>query len=81
MKLEGYDSAHNPTSPHPEDFCCLAALQFTVWKNGMNHRESQGPQSPLLPKRMTASGVPVVAQWLTNPTRNHEVAGWVPALA
>ena len=28
-----------------------------------------------------ASGVPVVAQWLTNPTRNHEVAGSVPALA
>ena len=26
-------------------------------------------------------GVPVVAQWLTNPTRNHEVAGFVPALA
>ena len=25
-------------------------------------------------------GVPVVAQWLTNPTRNHEVAGSVPAL-
>ena len=24
--------------------------------------------------------VPVVAQWLTNPTRNHEVAGSVPAL-
>ena len=24
-------------------------------------------------------GVPVVAQWLTNPTRNHEVAGSVPA--
>ena len=27
------------------------------------------------------TGVPVVAQWLTNPTRNHEVAGSVPALA
>ena len=27
------------------------------------------------------NGVPVVAQWLTNPTRNHEVAGLVPALA
>jgi len=27
------------------------------------------------------SGVPVVAQWLTNPTRNHEVAGRVPGLA
>ena len=26
-------------------------------------------------------GVPVVAQWLTNLTRNHEVSGSVPALA
>ena len=26
-------------------------------------------------------GVPVVVQWLTNPTRNHEVAGSVPGLA
>ena len=25
-------------------------------------------------------GVPVVVRWLTNPTRNHEVAGSVPAL-
>ena len=25
----------------------------------------------------THFGVPVVAQWLTNPTRNHEVAGSV----
>ena len=29
----------------------------------------------------TLLGVPVVAQWLTNPTRNHEVAGSVPGLA
>ena len=29
----------------------------------------------------TSSGVPVMAQWLTNPTGNHEVAGSVPALA
>ena len=27
------------------------------------------------------SGVPIMAQWLTNPTRNREVAGSVPALA
>jgi len=27
------------------------------------------------------AGVPVVAQWLTNLTRNHKVAGSVPALA
>jgi len=26
-------------------------------------------------------GVPVVAQWLANPARNHEVAGSVPGLA
>ena len=25
--------------------------------------------------------VPVMAQWLTNPTRNHEVAGSIPGLA
>ena len=26
-------------------------------------------------------GVPIMAQWLTNPTRNHEVAGSIPGLA
>jgi len=26
-------------------------------------------------------GVPVVAQWLTNPTKNHEVGGSIPGLA
>ena len=26
-------------------------------------------------------GVPIMAQWLTNPTRNQEVAGSMPALA
>ena len=26
-------------------------------------------------------GVPVVAQWLTNPTRSHEVTGSIPSLA
>ena len=31
--------------------------------------------------RIHALGVPVVAQWLTNPTRNHEVAGLIPDLA
>ena len=28
-----------------------------------------------------SKGVPVVAEWLTNPTRNHEVAGSIPGLA
>ena len=26
-------------------------------------------------------GVPVMAQWLTNPNRNHEVVGSIPGLA
>ena len=30
---------------------------------------------------MCTGGVPVVAQWLTNPTRNHEVAGSSTGLA
>ena len=29
----------------------------------------------------TARGVPFVAQWLTSPTRNHEVVGSIPGLA
>ena len=29
---------------------------------------------------MGEGGVPVVAQWLRNPTRNHEVASSIPAL-
>ena len=32
-------------------------------------------------KNLPHCGVPVVVQWLTNPTRKHEVAGSVPALA
>ena len=34
-----------------------------------------------VPGKNLPDGVPIAAQWLTNPTRNHEVAGSVPALA
>ena len=34
-----------------------------------------------LNQKETDLGVPVVAQWLTNPTENHEVAGSIPGLA
>ena len=30
--------------------------------------------------KVPSSGVPVVAQWLTNPTSNHEVEGSIPGL-
>ena len=44
---------------------------------------SQKPLSQTLNStlKINMGGVPVVAQWLTNPTRNHEVAGSIPALA
>ena len=32
-------------------------------------------------KKKLFKGVPVVAQWLSNPTRNHEVWGSIPGLA
>ena len=30
--------------------------------------------------KMVSLGVPVVAQWLTNPIRSHEVVGSIPGL-
>ena len=55
-------------------------------KGGEKHQTSTGPLSrltvtPLANVLKGILGVPVVAQWLTNPTRNHEVAGLIPALA
>ena len=32
-------------------------------------------------KTSYSQGVPIVAQWLTNPTRDHEVTGLIPGLA
>ena len=40
----------------------------------------RGPVSVIWQK-LGVFGVPVVAQWLTNPIRNHEVAGSIPDLA
>ena len=34
-----------------------------------------------LSSEIAVLGVPVMAQWLTNPTRNHEVVGSIPGLA
>ena len=44
----------------------------------VNYVQAKVIQSQL---KATTAGVPVVAQWLTNPTKNHEVEGLVPGLA
>ena len=53
-------------------------------KSALSYKSS----SPVYPEyaiiRVTikkVQGVPIVAQWLTNPTRNHEVVGSIPAPA
>ena len=49
------------------------------------HRQSLMPQRKILKKKIFIKkkirGVPVMAQWLTNPTRNHEDVGSIPGLA
>ena len=47
----------------------------------INHNEDMQLQEPRRNERKAEAGVPVVTQWLTNWTRNHEVAGSAPALA
>ena len=39
-----------------------------------------GIRKYILKRSIVNLGVPVVALWLTNPTRNHEVAGSIPGL-
>ena len=48
------------------------------WLKNLNVRHHQTPGKE---HRRNILGVPVVAQWLANQTRNHGVVGSVPALA
>ena len=45
------------------------------WQEPRDPRESESLDFKL------GFGVPVLAQWFTNPTRNHEVEGSIPGLA
>ena len=51
---------------------------FPIWERVL---ASLGLQDVLRVMWKNISGVPVVAQWLTNPTRSHQVAGLIPGLA
>ena len=50
---------------------CETHREFPLWYSEMNWTSIH---------ENVGSGVPTVAQWLTNPTRNHEVAGLIPGL-
>ena len=44
-------------------------------------KQTKNTKKPLLVNIFkNSTGVPVVAPWLTNPTRNHEVVGSIPGL-
>ena len=51
-----------------------AAVQASVEAQMSSWAWRGGLKDPVL-------GVPVAAQWLTNPTMNHEVLGSIPGLA
>ena len=65
----------------------IAPIQPLVWDVGQRWSCREGSRNRtwhIFDTYLTlikAFGAPVVAQWLRNPTRNHEVAGSVPALA
>ena len=61
------------------DCSCCAAREFHTVADLM--RRWCCTQSPFSPIKMENVGVPVVAQWLTNLSRNREVEGWIPGLA
>ena len=61
----------------------VSSTSTTSAGNGSPDLFFHGPPCNVLKiiRKTVGMGVPIVAQWLMNPTRNHEVAGLVPALA
>ena len=62
----------------------VSLLNFNIVMKSLNLQDHQAKTHNYgkgLAYLKNRAGVPVLAQWLTNPTRNHEVVGLVPALA
>ena len=62
---------------HPQVSSLLSHVSY--YRNA-NQNDNEVPVRNAIIKK-SINGVPVGAQWLTNPTRNHEVAGSIPGLA
>ena len=76
---EARDQTHNLVVPSQIHFCCTAmgtcySLYYKVYSD-------INVQICMLTLLETIQGVPIVAQWLTNLTRSHEVASLFPGLA
>ena len=70
------------------DFSSEALWARREWHDIFKVLEGKNPLPRMLyPERLSfrierkIHGVPVVVQWLMNPTRNHEVVGSIPGLA
>ena len=59
----------------------LMAQSLNYLLLGPSQKNVQTPAAYPVLLRIAGPGVTVVAPWLTNPTRDHEVSGSVPALA
>ena len=59
----------------------LVKTDYKISVTQQLHCENELNRFSLTCVQKSVIGVPVVARWLTNPTRNHEVAGSVSALA
>ena len=59
-----------------------AVVQITAW-SGFHPWpwNFHGPPAFIKKNKNKIMGVPIMAQWLTNLTRNHVVAGSIPGLA
>ena len=58
-----------------------ALIRTLAWEPPYAERAAQEMAKRQKHTNKTKQGVPIVVQWLRNPTRNHEVAGSIPGLA
>ena len=74
--MRSYDNFCVLGSPSHKEMPGILSVGVTCLR--VSKREGGGIYDLL---KILSPGVPVVAQWFTNPTRNHEVVGLIPGLA
>ena len=58
--------------------CFIVTINSIIWVSSISRKISRFFRHF---QEEPTPGVPVVVQWLMNPTRNHKVAGLIPGLA